>query len=135
MRGMRDQGTFLAVTAFLFLCIAASVAEAAAPSNQWWNSSYQYREKITVAAGSVNVPTQYSVRIQFNHAALVTATKSLSSGNDIGVVYWNGSTWTELDRRLDDQSSWNSAATQVWFRTQAAINANQRDDNYYIFWP
>jgi hypothetical protein len=39
-----------------------------------------------------------------------------------------------LDRRLDDQSSWNSATTQVWFRTQAAINANLRDDSYYLYY-
>ncbi len=128
--------TRLASFAFLAVVTLFMVAraEASAPSNQWWNSSYQYREKITIAAGTVNVPTQYSVRVQFNHAALVMATKSLSSGNDIRIVYWNGSTWTELDRRLDDQSSWNSATTQVWFRTQTAINANQRDDNYYIYY-
>jgi len=126
--------TFGILVLLVALLGLAQTAQPSAPSSQWWNSSYQYREKITVAAGSVNTPTQYSVRIQFNHAALVTATKSLSSGNDIRIVYWNGSTWTELDRRLDDQSSWNSATTQVWFRTQAAVNANQRDDNYYIYY-
>ena len=124
-------GILILVIAMLGLVLPA---QGAAPANQWWNSSYLYREKITVAAGSVNVPTQYSVRVQFNHAALVTATKSLSSGNDIRIVYWNGSTWTELDRRLDDQSAWNSTTTQVWFRTQAAINATLRNDNYYLYY-
>jgi hypothetical protein len=100
----------------------------------WWDANYQYRQQITITAGTTAVPTSYSVRVQFDHAALVTGSKSLSSGNDIRIVYWNGSGWTELDRRLDDQSSWNSTTTQVWFRTQAAIGASASDSNYYIYY-
>ncbi|MHA1938714.1 MAG: DUF2341 domain-containing protein, partial [Candidatus Thorarchaeota archaeon] len=112
----------------------ASIAQAAAPANEWWDSNYQYQYKVSVTAGSTNIPTDYSVRIEFDHAALVATGKSLSSGDDIRIAHWNGSTWTELDRRLDDQSSWDSATTQVWFRTQAAINASQTDDDYYIYY-
>jgi cellulose synthase/poly-beta-1,6-N-acetylglucosamine synthase-like glycosyltransferase len=100
----------------------------------WWNANYTYRQKITVTAGGTNVPTGYSIRVQFNHQSLVSGGKSLSSGNDVRIVYWNGSSWTELDRRLDDQSSWNSTTTQVWFETQAAINAGQSDGNYYMYY-
>jgi len=111
-----------------------SVTQADAPSAEWWDGNYSYREKISVTAGSTNVPTEYSVRIEFDHAALVAAGKSLSSGDDIRIVYWNGSTWTELDRRLDDQSNWDSTTTQVWFRTQAAINADETVDDYYLYY-
>jgi hypothetical protein len=129
----------LSLLSVFFICLAiwlgiCEIAQAAAPAGQWWNASYQYRHKISIKAGATNVPTAYSVKFQFDHAALVSASKSLSSGNDIRIVYWNGSSWTELDRRLDDQSAWNSARTQVWFRTQAAINANQSDDNYYMYY-
>lgn len=123
----------IAVLLIAFLTFA-SIAQAAAPANEWWDSNYQYRYKVSVTAGTTNVPTDYSVRIEFDHAALVTAVKSLSSGDDIRIAYWNGSTWTELDRRLDDQSSWDSATTQVWFRTQAAINATETDDDYYLYY-
>ncbi len=102
------------------------------PSN-WWNTDYLYRQQITITAGSANVPTDYSVRIEFDHAALTTS-KSQADGDDIRIVYWNGSGWTELDRRLDDQSSWDTSTTQVWFRTQAAINATQSDNNYYMYY-
>src|SRR3972149_8432078 len=100
----------------------------------WWNSSYLYRQQVTVTAGTTAVPTAYSVRVQFDHQGLVAGGKSLSSGNDIRVVYWNGSGWVEPNRLLDDQSSWNSTTTQVWFRTQAAINASASDTNYYIYY-
>jgi cellulose synthase/poly-beta-1,6-N-acetylglucosamine synthase-like glycosyltransferase len=101
--------------------------------SSWWDTDYQYRQQITVSAGSANVPANYAVRIQFDHASLTTS-KSLSSGDDVRIVYWNGSGWVELDRRLDDQSSWDASNTQIWFQTQAAINANNSDNNYYMYY-
>lgn len=103
-------------------------------SQGWWNSNWQYRKQTTVTAGSIAIPVGYSVPIQFDHAALVTAGKSLSSGNDVRLVYWNGSTYTELDRILDDTSSWNRATTKVWFKTQASIAASGSDVNYYMYY-
>ena len=50
------------------------------------------------------------------------------------VAWWSGSAWVELDRLLDDQSAWNTATTQIWFRTQAAIGASSTDDNYYLYY-
>ncbi|HEY43487.1 MAG TPA: DUF2341 domain-containing protein, partial [Anaerolineae bacterium] len=101
--------------------------------SSWWDTDYLYRQQITITAGSVNVPTNYSIRIQFDHASL-TPTKSQVDGDDIRIVYWNGNGWTELDRRLDDQSSWDTSTTQVWFQTQAAIIATQSDNNYYMYY-
>jgi hypothetical protein len=103
----------------------------------WWDSSYAYRKKITVSAGSESVPSGYSVSVTFDHAALVNAvpsSKSLASGDDIRIARWDGSTWTELDRILDESSSWNNASTKIWFRTQAAISASGSDGNYYLYY-
>lgn len=110
------------------------IAVDAAPGGAWWDANYQYRQKVTITAGSAQVPTGYTVSSTFNHANLVTNSKSLSSGNDIRIVYWNGSVWTELDRALDESSSWNNASTKVWFKTQAVINASASDDNYYMYY-
>src|SRR5436309_684242 len=109
-------------------------ADAAAPAGQWWSMSYPFREKITVTAGTAAPASGYSVAVTFGHATLVTAGKSLPSGDDLRVVYWNGSTWVELDRLLDEASSWNNASTKVWFKTQAAIGASASDDNYYLYY-
>ena len=113
---------------------SASLLEAAAPANQWWSASYRFRQKLNLTAGATAIPTQYSVRLQLDHAALVNVSQSLASGDDVRVAYWNGSGWVELDRRLDDQSAWNTATTQVWFRTQAAIGVAATDDNYYLYY-
>jgi hypothetical protein len=109
-------------------------AQAAAPESSWWNLNYGARKKITITAGSAQVPTGYSVSTTLDHAGLVTAKQSLSSGNDVRVAYYNGSTWTELHRLLDTTSSWNNASTMIWFKTQAVINSSSSDDNYYLYY-
>ena len=95
-------------------------------------SSYRYRQRITITAGSAAVPNGYSASVTFNHASLVSAGKSQADGDDIRVFYKNGSSWVELDRVLDRLSSWNNAATTIWFKTQAAIGASSSDSNYYL---
>ncbi|TET85544.1 MAG: DUF2341 domain-containing protein, partial [Anaerolineales bacterium] len=101
--------------------------------SSWWDTDYLYREQITITAGSVDVPADYSIRIEFDHDSL-TPSQSLPRGDDIRIVYWNRSEWIELDRRLDDQSYWDTSTTQVWFRTQVAINAYNSDKNYYMYY-
>ena len=134
LRGLLPLGRFGQVATLLALLGDASLLEAAAPVGQWWNASYRYRQKLSLTAGTTLIPTQYSVRPQFDHAAMVAVSQSLASGNDVRVAYWNGSGWVELDRRLDDQSAWNTATTQIWFRTQAAIGVAATDDNYYLYY-
>jgi alpha-tubulin suppressor-like RCC1 family protein len=99
----------------------------------WWNASYAKRYGVTVTSADALV-SGYSVSVTFNHAALVTGAASLASGNDVRVVYWNGATWTELDRLIDPSSSWNSSTTKIWFRTQAAIPASFADTSYYLYY-
>ena len=111
-----------------------SLSSDAGPGGTWWDNRYSYREKLTVTAGTVAVPAGYSVSVSFNHASLVTGGKSLASGNDLRVVYWTGSAWTELDRALDAASAWNSAATKIWFKSQPAILASSSDSGYYLYY-
>jgi hypothetical protein len=100
-----------------------------------WNTDYSYHKKLTITNNSSGaLPVGYSVSYTFNHAALVSAGKSLANGADIRIVYWNGSSWVELDRALDLSSSWNSTATTIWFESQAAISGNSTDSNYYLYY-
>ncbi len=98
-----------------------------------WIADYDYRSPITVRAQNA-VAAGYAVALTFNHAALVSANKSQAGGDDVRILYWNGSAWTDLDRILDPTSAWNAAATKIWFRLQAPIGANGVDSNYYIYY-
>jgi type II secretory pathway pseudopilin PulG len=98
-----------------------------------WNANWDYREQLTVRAPN-SVPSGYAVALAFNHAALVATRKSLASGDDVRVRYWNGSSMVELDRILDPASAWNGLATTIWFRLQAPIGVGASDANYYLFY-
>ena len=100
--------------------------------SNWWNTNYSYRRQITIADNAPSIlDVGYSVYVTINTASLVSASKMLSDGNDLRVAYWSGSSWIELDREVIDM---NGNSTQVWFKTQATIEVNGSDSNYYIYY-
>jgi len=107
----------------------------------WWDANYAHRAQITVSAGSSAIAANYPTRFTFNHSGLVSAGKSLASGNDARIVYWNGSAWTELDRILFNDgpagqasSTWNAASTTLFFKTVAGISTSGSDTGYYLYY-
>jgi hypothetical protein len=99
-----------------------------------WDANYAYRKKIAITAGSADIPSGYSVFFTEDTATLITDNKVRSDGNDWRIVYWDGSSWVELDRWVDDiiGDGWNTTNTVTWFKTQAAISASTSDGNYYV---
>jgi hypothetical protein len=107
------------------------VVEWGGPS--WWNAAYDWRRAVPVTAGAA-IAAGYSLSVTFDHAALVGAGKARADGDDLRVVYWNGAGWVELDRVPDEASAWNSSATRLWFRAQAAIGAGATNPNYFLYY-
>jgi len=102
-----------------------------APKN-WWNADYDYRMQITIVNNVAStLGSGYSVCLTLNTSSLVSSGKMLSSGNDLRIVYWNGSSWVQIDRDIIDM---NTSSTQVWFKTQADISASGSDNNYYMYY-
>ena len=98
-----------------------------------WKDNWDYRKQVTVSASDA-VSAGYAVALTFDHAALVTAGKSLASGDDVRIRYWNGSKMIGLDRVLDPTSGWNRTNTIIWFPLQAAIAASGTNANYYLYY-
>ncbi len=96
---------------------------------------YTYQRQITVnnSSGGV-IATGYSVSYTFDHAALVAAGKSLASGADVRVYYYNGSTFAEINRAIDLSAGWNTSTTKIWFSTQASIANSGTDNHYYLYY-
>ncbi|MCP4963324.1 MAG: DUF2341 domain-containing protein, partial [Actinomycetia bacterium] len=109
---------------------AWQVIEWAGP--QWWDPAYSFRQRIDVDTSSVAAPDGYTVPLDFDHAALVSTGLSQSDGTDVRVVRWDGSTWTELDRVLDDASTWNAVSTTIWFKTVEPIAADTTS-TYWLY--
>jgi MSHA biogenesis protein MshQ len=120
--------------AFGLLLLVLVTGNARAAQSQWWDTNYAYRQQIDVASGTAALVAGYSISYSFNHTAEVTAGRSLATGNDVRVVYWNGTTWKELDRVIDVQSNWNTTTTQIWFATVGAVAANTDDNQYFIYY-
>lgn len=93
----------------------------------WWNANYLYKRQITITNPSSSLlPAGYSVKVTVN----TTGSKFLPNGNDLRVVYAPAD--TELNRI--NETPFNSADTEVWFQTQAAIPAGGSDSSYYIYY-
>ncbi len=94
----------------------------------WWNTDYDYRQQLTITAPSgQGLPVGLPVETTIDTAALETATKLLANRNDWRIVYYNGSTFTDLTRDY-------ITTTRTFFALQAAIAAGQSDSNYYVYY-
>ena len=106
------------------------------PSNKnWWDSSYKYRTPINISnKHTSDLPKGYSVNTSINTANLNSTGKLRSDGKDLRVVWYNSSSesWLELDRV--NSTNFNTANTQIWFKTQTSINPSADDTNYYLYY-
>lgn len=90
----------------------------------WADNDAPYRQRIDVDAQSVDVPSGYTTPVVIDHTALISSGLSSASGNDLRLWRFDGAAWSELDRVLDENSSWNSIGTTFWFRTREAVSAS-----------
>ena len=103
-------------------------------SSSWYDLSWKYRSIVNISTGSAAVSSGYTVSLTFDHASLVNMKKSRIDGNDIRLVYLDGSNWEEIDRMLDPGSSWNNDSTKIWFKLQKDISASSYDSKYYLYY-
>ncbi|MHA2384947.1 MAG: LamG-like jellyroll fold domain-containing protein [Candidatus Thorarchaeota archaeon] len=96
--------------------------------------TYGFRKRISISTGSEPVSAGYSTSLTFDHGTLVSEGKSQADGDDIRIAHWSGSSWDEIDRVLDSDSSWNLANTKIWFQIQSGIPASSSDDYYYVYY-
>ncbi|NJL44113.1 MAG: hypothetical protein HC945_02230, partial [Nitrosarchaeum sp.] len=96
----------------------------------WWNSSYLYRKQITITTGSDSPATgytNYTVQIQTD----TTGDLFQDDGDDIRVIYYNGTGNEEIDIHLIGP---DSANTLLRFALQADITAGGSDNDYYLYY-
>ncbi|OGO39459.1 MAG: hypothetical protein A2W35_18405 [Chloroflexi bacterium RBG_16_57_11] len=79
-----------------------------------------------------NLPAGYSIKLSLDTANMVTSGKLLANGNDLRLVYTGGPAPLELDRVAD--TAFNTASTEIWFKSQVAIPAGGQDSTYYIYY-
>jgi hypothetical protein len=98
----------------------------------WWDANYSYRRRIAITNNAAStLSSGYSALFTMNTSFLVSSGKMLSNGNDLRIVFWNGSSWVEIDRDVIDM---NTGSTQVWFEIKADIPASGIDNSYYVYY-
>jgi hypothetical protein len=100
------------------------------PGQNWWDSGWVYRKQLSLTNNNASsiLEKGYSINISLN----TTGEKFLDNGNDLRIVYYNGTLNMELDRI--NNSAFNSSSTLIMFKTQANISASSSDSNYYVYY-
>ncbi len=96
--------------------------------------NFLYRKRITVRAGNVLVPKNYSVYFTEDTETLINEDKLRSDSRDWRIYYLRESMCTELDRWIDTDlgGGWDSTTSRTWFKTRAAIDASDSDGSYFV---
>ena len=101
----------------------------------WWSGSYSDRQTISITTGS-NTPDKgydgYTARLNgLDSAGLIAAGVMRPDCNDLRVIYWNGTTNTELPRHV---LQCNSANTDVRFKMVVNQAASTTSNSYFLYY-
>lgn len=115
--------------------MAAAATTGYAQAVPWWDASFGFRRQITVSTGPAvpfNGYDGYTVRIaSLDTGALVADGKLQADCDDLRVLRWDGTAWTELPRHL---LNCNDAASDLRFKLVADIPASASDGSYYLYY-
>ena len=107
-------------------------ANRCAGDTAWWDTDYDQRIQLIVQNQSSNTMyAGYPVAESLDTGTLVSAGDMLPTGDDLRIVYFNGSSNVELDRRIIYM---NSDTSRVWFAVQQDISASAADSNYWMYY-
>ena len=97
------------------------------------SETWGYRRRLYIDNPNTSqLPAGYSLKLALDTAALFSAGKLLENGDDLRLVWTGGGAPVELDRVAD--TAFNAPATEIWFKSQAAIPASSQDNSYFIYY-
>ena len=99
----------------------------------WWDCEYGARVPLEIDPAPLEADTGASVAVTIDHAALVSAGSSRADGADLRVVFSGPDGRREIDRVLDPESTWDTAATTLWFALQRDVPAGRIDSAYALY--
>ena len=119
----------------LLTCLAAlGGLTSPATAQAWWDSAYSDRQIIEITTGA-NTPDKgydgYTVRLTgVDTASLISAGDLRADCNDLRVIYWDGTSNTELPRHV---INCNAASTDIRFMMSANQAASTTSQDYYLY--
>ncbi|MBI4021081.1 MAG: DUF2341 domain-containing protein [Candidatus Aenigmarchaeota archaeon] len=113
------------LTAAVFLAFLSLTPAVLAQSQSWWNTDWEFRKQITIVNNNLPIPEGYTVAVKLD----TTGFDFLDNGNDVRILFNNQ---IEIDRIND--SSFNTSATTLLFKTQTPILAEESASNYWVYY-
>jgi hypothetical protein len=99
------------------------------PVADWWNFDYINRKRINITNPSSLILVQnYSIPLTID----TTGINFQDDGDDLRIVFWNGTANIELDRFND--TIFDLTTTNIWFGIQSNVSGGGYDDNYYMYY-
>ncbi|MGV8162197.1 MAG: 3-keto-disaccharide hydrolase [Candidatus Nanoarchaeia archaeon] len=98
--------------------------------SDWWNKSYQSRKAINITPANSTLTSSYTLDLYVDTINLIDSGKLRSDGNDLRIVYWNGTTNVEIDRINITQ--FNTSNTHIEFKIQN--NITNTTNNYVMYY-
>lgn len=110
-----------------------TLENAIASTSAWWNTKFLYRKQITVsnASGGTVYKGDFASVTSLDTETLITAEKMQADGDDLRVVYWDGTDWVDAPRGWENL---NTSSTTVYFELQANIANSGSDNAYYLYY-
>ncbi|MFC1610386.1 PKD domain-containing protein, partial [Myxococcota bacterium] len=97
----------------------------------WWDFGYSSRRQMAIGA----TPSEYTVVITLDGATTPTASEiynnCLTSGDDLRITRWDGSSWTELDR---DLTVFSDTRIELLFEIREAGGWTGGLSGYYLYY-
>jgi len=110
-----------------------TLENAVASTSAWWNTKFLYRKQITVSntSGSTAYKGDFASVTSLDTETLITAEKLQADGDDLRIVYWDGTDWIDTPRGWENL---NTSSTTVYFELQANIANSSSDNAYYLYY-
>ena len=100
-------------------------------TSDWWDPAYLNRASLTFTNATAN-RFGAPIRVVIDHAALVADSSSLANGDDVRVVYDNGTALEEVSRATE--GGWNLSDTDIVFPARAVVLPGETTTGYWLYW-
>lgn len=102
--------------------------------DRWWSLDYSYKRPIDIKNNqSLSIIKAGSnVIFTLDHQSLVKEKKSLPSGNDINIVFFDGHSFQQVPRQVVNK--WNNSDTIISFKLIKNLNEKNSTVRYFLYY-
>jgi hypothetical protein len=95
----------------------------------WWDAAWAFRRRLTIRNGSdAALPTGYELRWYYDFTPMAAP-----PSDPLRIVRWDGSSWSEKDRVLDDFADMAQLEEQFFWNLDEELPAGATNEEYWLY--